>query len=155
MAAWTKIVRAAVVESSSIFNIEAILFADRLNVEFREKVLFSCEHLEEWHCHSQRWVRLRAEWLWSKRRFGFWFWPPWRCLSHPIIYVGMYMSLEFREETQDWDLYLEVVNIAWDEITWEVSLERREEVWDWVLKATNPGDWGQMRPLSRTEPRGE
>lgn len=47
MAAWTKIVRAAVVESSSIFNIEAILFADRLKVECREKVLFSCEHLEE------------------------------------------------------------------------------------------------------------
>lgn len=37
------------------------------------------------------------------------------------------MSLEFREVIQPGDLYLEVVNIAWNEIIWKVGIDRGEE----------------------------
>lgn len=47
MAARTKIVEAAVVENSFILNIEPTSFSDRLDMEWREKVLF-CFTLSTW-----------------------------------------------------------------------------------------------------------
>lgn len=71
MAAWTKIVGAAVVESSFILNTELTSFADRLDVEWREKVLF-CFPVSTWK-NDAAICRDRYDYVWKsfEEEFGF------------------------------------------------------------------------------------